>query len=406
MADSYAYRVRTKEGRVVAGKMDAEGEAAVASRLRAQGLVPVQITKEAGGANLKMEINILPQKVKLKDLAIFSRQFATMINSGLSLLRTLNILAEQTENPKLAETIGSLRDDVERGSSLSGAMTKHPKVFTPLFVAMVRAGETGGQLDTVLNRVADNMEADYKLRQKVKSAMTYPVVVAGIAVLLVTVMLLFVVPTFAKMFTDLGGELPLPTKILLALSQSAKFLIPVLIVASIAGRIGYKRAYKANAGFRLRADKIKLKVPIFGELFMKVAISRFTRTLGLLLKAGVPVLQALDIVADTTGNEVLTRATSDVKESVRSGETIAGPLSRHPVFPPMVVQMISVGEDTGQVDEMLDKVSDFYDQEVEATTEALTSLIEPIMIAVLGGIVGSMIIALYMPMFGIFDLIK
>ena len=406
MADSYAYRVRTKEGRVIAGKMDADGEAAVASKLRAQGLVPVQITKEAASGNLKMEIRILPQKVKLKDLAIFSRQFATMINSGLSLLRTLNILSEQTENPKLAETITALRDDVERGSSLSGAMSKHPKVFTPLFVAMVRAGETGGQLDTVLNRVADNMEADYKLRQKVKSAMTYPIVVAGIAVLLVTVMLLFVVPTFAKMFTDLGGELPLPTKILLAMSQSAKFLIPAVVVAAIIGRIGYKRAYKANANFRLRADKIKLKIPIFGELFMKVAISRFTRTLGLLLKAGVPVLQALDIVADTTGNEVLTRATSDVKESVRSGETIAGPLSRHPVFPPMVVQMISVGEDTGQVDEMLDKVSDFYDQEVEATTEALTSLIEPIMIAVLGGIVGSMIIALYMPMFGIFDLIK
>ena len=405
MADSYAYRVRTKEGRVISGKMDADGEAAVASRLRSQGLVPVQITKEVG-TNLKMEIKLLPQKVKLKDLAIFARQFATMINAGLSLLRTLSILAEQTENPKLAETIGNLRDDVERGSSLSGAMSKHPKVFSDLFVAMVRAGETGGQLDTVLNRVADNMEADYKLRQKVKSAMTYPIVVAGIAVLLVTVMLLFVVPTFAKMFTDLGGELPLPTKILLALSSAAKFLVPALIVGAIVGRIAYKRGRVANAGFRYRADKLKLKVPIFGELFLKVAISRFTRTLALLLKAGVPVLQALDIVSDTTGNEVVTRATADVKESVRSGETIAGPLARHPVFPPMVVQMISVGEDTGQVDEMLDKVSDFYDQEVESTTEALTSLIEPIMIAVLGGIVGSMIIALYMPMFGIFDLIK
>ena len=405
MADSYAYRVRTKEGRVIAGKMEADGEAAVATRLRSQGLVPVQITKEAG-TNLKKEITLLPKKVKLKDLAIFARQFATMINAGLSLLRTLSILAEQTENPKLAETIGLLRDDVERGSSLSGAMSKHPKIFSDLFVAMVRAGETGGQLDTVLNRVADNMEADYKLRQKVKSAMTYPIVVAGIAVLLVTVMLLFVVPTFAKMFTDLGGELPLPTKVLLAMSGAAKWLVPLLVVLAIVGRIAYKRGRAASANVRYRADRIKLKVPIFGELFLKVAISRFTRTLALLLKAGVPVLQALDIVSDTTGNEVVTRATADVKESVRSGETIAGPLARHPVFPPMVVQMISVGEDTGQVDEMLDKVSDFYDQEVESTTEALTSLIEPIMIAVLGGIVGSMIIALYMPMFGIFDLIK
>ncbi|MDP9068808.1 MAG: type II secretion system F family protein [Actinomycetota bacterium] len=405
MADSYAYRVRTKEGRVIAGKMDADGEAAVASRLRAQGLVPVQITKEAG-EGLKKDITILPEKVKLKDLAVFSRQFATMINSGLSLLRTLNILGQQTENKTLAKTITQLRDDVERGSSLSAAMSKHEKVFNKLYVAMVRAGETGGQLDVVLTRTADNLEADYKLRQKVKSAMTYPIVVAGIAVLLVTVMLLFVVPTFAAMFEGLGGTLPLPTLILLKLSQAAKWLVPLMVVLSIVGYVAYKRARKASADFRLRADRIKLKIPIFGDLFLKVAISRFTRTLGLLLRAGVPILQALDIVADTTGNEVLTRATSDVKDSVRSGESMAGPLARHPVFPPMVVQMIAVGEDTGQIDEMLDKVSDFYDQEVESTTEALTSLIEPIMIAVLGGIVGSMIIALYMPMFKIFDLIK
>ena len=405
MADSYAYRVRTKEGRVVAGKMDADGEAAVASRLRAQGLVPVQITKEEG-EGLKKEITLLPQKVKLKDLAIFSRQFATMINSGLSLLRTLSILTEQTENKTLAKTIGEVRDDVERGSSLSAGMSKHEKVFNQLYVSMVKAGETGGQLDTVLNRMADNLEADYKLRQKVKSAMTYPVVVAGIAVLLVTVMLLFVVPTFAQMFEDLGGELPLPTAILLKMSQLAKFLVPLIVVGSIVGYIAYKRARKSSADFRLRADQLKLKVPIFGDLFLKVAISRFTRTLGLLLRAGVPVLQALDIVADTTGNEVVTRATTDVKESVRTGESMASPLSRHPVFPPMVVQMIAVGEDTGQIDEMLDQVSDFYDQEVESTTEALTSLIEPLMIAVLGGIVGSMIVALYMPLFSIFDLIK
>ncbi len=405
MADSYAYRVRTKEGRVIAGKMEADGEAAVASRLRSQGLVPVQITKEAT-RGLKKEITLLPEKVKLKDLAVFSRQFATMINSGLSLLRTLNILSEQTENKTLAKTTTELRDDVERGSSLSAAMSKHEKVFNKLYVAMVRAGETGGQLDTVLTRTADNLEADYRLRQKVKSAMTYPVVVAGIAVLLVTVMLLFVVPTFAGMFEGLGGTLPLPTLILLKLSQAAKWLVPLLMVGSIIGYIAYKRARKSNAAFRLRADQLKLKIPIFGDLFLKVAISRFTRTLGLLLRAGVPVLQALDIVSDTTGNEVLSRATADVKESVRSGESMNGPLSRHEVFPPMVVQMIAVGEDTGQIDEMLDKVSDFYDQEVESTTEALTSLIEPIMIAVLGGIVGSMIIALYMPMFAIFDLIK
>ena len=406
MADSYAYRVRTKEGRVLTGTMEAEGEASVAARLRQQGMVPIEINKDKSSSGMKMEINIFPEKVKLKDMAIFSRQFATMINSGLSLLRTLNILGEQTENKTLATAIHEVRDDVERGASLSASLTKHPKVFNNLFVAMVRAGETGGQLDTVLNRMADNFEADYKLRQKVKSAMTYPVVVAGIAVLLVTVMLLFVVPTFAEMFEGLGGTLPLPTQILLVISNAAKWLVPLLVFLSIIGFIAYQRVRKANADFRLRADQLKLKFPIFGDLFQKVAISRWSRTLALLLRSGVPVLQALDIVADTTGNEVLTRATSDVKESVRSGESVASPLSNHGVFPPMVVQMISVGEDTGALDEMLDKVSDFYDQEVESTTEALTSLTEPIMIAVLGGIVGSMIIALYMPMFAIFDLIK
>ena len=405
MATSYAYRVRTKEGRIVEGKMEADGEGAVASRLRSQGFVPVQITKEAK-VSAKTELHIFPQKVKLKDLAVFSRQFSTMINSGLSLLRTLNILSEQTENPLLAKTIAELRDDVERGASLSGSMTKHPKVFSPLFVAMVRAGETGGQLDTVLARVADNFEADYKLRQKVKSAMTYPVVVAGIAVLLVTIMLLFVVPTFAGMFTGLGGTLPLPTQILLTLSQQAKWLVPFAIVMSVVGFMVYKRSRAASANARLRTDQVKLKIPIFGDLFQKVAISRFTRTLALLLRAGVPVLQALDIVAESTGNEVLARAALDLKESVRSGETMAGPLVKHEVFPPMVVQMIAVGEDTGALDAMLDKISDFYDQEVESTTEQLTSLIEPIMIAVLGGIVGAMVIALYMPMFKIFDLIK
>lgn len=405
MATAYAFKVRTKEGRVVEGTMDADGETAVANRLRAQGLVPIEIAKQKKDA-MKMELHIFPQKVKLKDVSLFARQFATMIGSGLSLLRTLNILAEQTEHALLAKTIGQIRDDVERGSSLSGSMSKHPKVFSELFVAMVRAGETGGQLDTVLNRVADNFEADYKLRQKVKAAMTYPVVVAGIAVLLVTIMLLFVVPTFAEMFTGLGGTLPLPTAVLLKLSKAAKWLVPSMVVGAIVGRIAYKRGRAASADIRYRTDKLKLKIPIFGDLFQKVALSRFARTLGLLLRAGVPVLQALDIVAATTGNEVLSRAAKDVKESVRSGETMAAPLARHGIFPPMVVQMISVGEDTGALDAMLDKVSDFYDQEVESTTESLTALIEPLMIAVLGGVVGSMIVALYMPMFSIFDLIK
>lgn len=405
MAESYAYTVRTRQGKIVTGAMDADGESAVASRLRAKGLIPVQINK-AAKVTTKTELHILPQKVKLRDMAVFSRQFATMINSGLSLLRTLNILGEQTENPMLAKHILLVRDDVERGSSLSAAMSKWPKVFNPLFISMVKAGETGGQLDTVLERVAAGFETDYKLRQKVKSAMTYPVVVAVIAVALVSVMLVFVVPTFANMFTGLGGTLPLPTQILMTLSEKSKILIPLGVVFAVGGTFAYKRAKESSADARLVFDKIKLRTPVFGDLFRKVAISRFARTLALLLRAGVPVLQAFDIVAESTGNEVLARAAHDVKENVRRGESMAGPLANHDVFPPMVVQMISVGEDTGQVDVMLDKVAQFYDQEVESTTESLTSLIEPVMIAVLGGIVGSMIIALYMPMFKIFDLIE
>lgn len=405
MADSYAYRVRNKDGRFLEGKMEADGEGAVAATLRRQGMVPVEITKESK-VHMKTELHILPQKVKLKDLAVFSRQFATMINSGLSLLRALNILAEQTENPLLAKATGQLKDDVERGSSLSAAMTKHPKIFSTLFVSMVKAGETGGQLDTILTRVADSLEADYKLRQKVKSAMTYPVIVAGIAFVLVTIMLLFVVPTFAEMFSDLGGELPLPTKILVTASEQAKILVPLSIVAFVASVIFYRKMRLKSAEFRLKADKLKLRIPVFGLLFKKVALSRFSRTLGLLLRAGVPVLQALDIVGGATGNEVLARAAQAVKESVKSGESMSQPLEEHDIFPPMVVQMISVGEDTGALDAMLDKISDFYDQEVESMTEQLTALIEPLMIAVLGGIVGSMIIALYMPMFKIYELVK
>ena len=405
MANSFAYRVRTKEGRVLEGNMEATGEAMVASKLRSQGMTPIQITM-AKKASLKMELHILPQRVKLRDLAIFSRQFATMIDSGLSLLRALNILAEQSDNAKLAEAIKGIRDDVERGSSLSASMSKFPKVFNNLFISMVRAGETGGQLDTVLMKIADTYEQEHKLRQKVKSAMTYPIAVLGISVMLLIVMLIFVVPTFAEMFKGLGGELPLPTKILVTMSEQAKIIVPLGFIIAVASFIGYKRSRRKSAQFRLKADKIKLKIPVFGELTNKIAIARFTRMLGLLLRAGVPILQALDIVGDAAGNEVINRASQDVRESVRTGETMSAPLSNHKIFPPMVIQMISVGEDTGALDSMLDKIADFYDQEVESMTESLVSLIEPIMIAFLGGIVGAMVIALYMPMFGIFDLIK
>jgi type IV pilus assembly protein PilC len=357
-------------------------------------------------AGLSMEIK-LPgsDKVGLKDLAIMSRQFATMIDSGLSLMRALSILSEQTESAPLAKVLGEIRGDVEGGAALSTAMAKHVNVFPPLMINMCRAGEVGGFLDKVLLQIAENMEAEVKLRAKIKSAMTYPVVVFIIAIIAVVGMLLFIVPVFTKMFESLGGELPAPTKALVFLSSAMKIAAPVMVVGGIPAMAGWNRI-KNQERVRRVVDPWKLKVPIFGDLFRKVAISRFSRNLGTMLHSGVPILRSLEIVGEAAGNVVIRDAARAVEESVRRGESLAGPLSEHTVFPPMVVQMLSVGEDTGAMDTMLHKIADFYDQEVEATTEALTSIIEPLMIAVLGSIIGAMIIALYMPIFSVFNLIK
>ncbi len=403
---TFEYSVRDRAGKLVSGKIDADSQAAVAQKLKSMGYAPVSITQASGGGmSADIKLPSLGAKVKLKDLAIFSRQFATMINSGLSLLRALVILEEQTENAELAKVLTEVRQDIETGQSLSAALGKHPRIFPPLMVNMTRAGEVGGFLDSVMLQIAENYEAEVKLRGKVKSAMTYPVVVFCIAILAVVGMLLFIVPVFASMFKTLGGELPAPTRILVAMSNIVKYGFPFIIIAVVTGLIVWSRI-RHKESVRRVVDPLKLKTPVFGALFQKIALSRFARNLGTMLSSGVPILQSLDIVADTTGNIVIGDAVRDVQDSVRNGESLTGPLAHHPVFPPMVVQMLAVGEDTGALDAMLHKISEFYDQEVEATTEALTALIEPLMIAVLGGIIGSMIIALYMPIFKIFDLIK
>ena len=402
---TYNYSVRDRAGKLVSGTLDAESQSAVARRLKAMGYAPVSITEANAGLGKEIKIPGFGEKVKLKDLAVFARQFATMINSGLSLLRALTILTEQTENKKLASVIGEVRNDVEAGNALSAAMAKHKEVFPPLMVNMSKAGEIGGFLDSVLLQVAANYEAEVKLRGKIKSAMTYPTVVLCIAILAVTGMLLFIVPTFAKMFKELGGALPAPTQILVNLSHLLKVGFPVIIIMVIAGFITWGKV-KHKEGVRNFVDPLKLKIPIFGMLFQKVAISRFARNLGTMMSSGVPILQSLDVVADTTGNVVLARATRDIQDSVRQGESITAPLRHHEIFPPMVAQMMAVGEDTGALDQMLAKIAEFYDQEVEATTESLTALIEPLMIAVLGGIIGAMIIALYMPIFSIYNHIQ
>lgn len=402
---TFRYKARDSAGRSREGTVEGHDQPAVVARLRELGMVPLSV-EELQVTGLQREITLPGRggKVKLKDLAIFSRQFATMISAGLTLLRSLNILAEQAENPKLREVLGKVGAGVEEGKSLSEALAEHES-FPKLYVAMVRAGETAGTLDVVLLRIADTMEKDLALRRKVKSTLTYPAVVLVLAVLLTVVMLLFIVPTFVGMFQSLGGKLPLPTRVLLFMSDTVRKLWFLLVLAPIGAWQAFKRARKVPQ-VRARLDAWKLKLPVFGNLFRKLAIARFTRNLSTLLHAGVPILLALEITSDTIDNAVISRAVADVRGAVGRGESVARPLANHTVFPPMVVQMVGVGEETGALDEMLRRIADFYDMEVEATTESLTAALEPLMIAVLGGIVGSMVISLYMPMFEIFNLIE
>jgi type IV pilus assembly protein PilC len=399
----YAYKVKDASGKFVEGKVEAASEAAVAEKLKSMGYVALDVRPANAGMQRDIKLG-LPKRVKLKDLAVFSRQFATMVDAGLTMLRSLSIMSEQSENPELRRVLRQVKQDVEAGSSLSSSFAKLPQVFPALMVNMVRAGETGGFLDSAMRQIADNFEAEVRLRGKIKSAMTYPVVVFVMAILMCIGMLVFIVPVFKSMFTDLGGELPLPTQILVAMSSGMKYALPVLVVLAVAGVVAWRKVGHTER-VQSVVDPLKLKLPVFGKLFAKIALARFARNLGTLLSSGVPILVALDVVSETTGSVVIAKALKDVQESVRRGDSVAGPLSQHAVFPPMVVQMISSGEETGAVDQMLGKIAEFYDQEVEATTEALTALIEPLMIAFLGAVVGSMIIALYMPIFKVFDLI-
>ncbi len=404
MASTFAYRVRDRQGKLVTGSLVADSERLVVSRLQEMGYVPISV-QEQRESLARREFSFRPGHVDLKDLAVFSRQFATMVNSGLPILRALAILESQTESKPLATAVREVRLDVERGSSLSQALVKHPKAFSNLYVAMVRAGETGGVLDSVLLSLSDNIEREVELRQRVKSAMTYPIVVLAMVSLILVAMLLFIVPQFKDIYTQLHGVLPLPTRILLFVSDVFRKWWWVWILIVIGLIFAFRRFKKTPQG-RAAVDAFKLKVPVFGGLFHKTALSRFSSTLSILLRAGVPILQSLDIVTETVNNRVIARAVADVETSVKEGESIARPLGKHAVFPPMVVQMLSVGEETGSVDTMLEKVAQFYDQEVTATVDALTSLIEPLMIAIIGGAVGLAVIALYLPMFNVINLIK
>lgn len=403
---SFNYSVRDKTGKVVKGKVEGDSKDAVSAKLREMGYIILEVNQVGGLAALN-QIKIGQPKVKIKDVTIFSRQFATMINAGLSLTKCLTILAQQTESAALKDIIGQLAKDVESGQSLSDAMIKHPRAFPPIFVNMVRAGETGGVLDEVLMRVADHFENDLALKAKVKSAMTYPIAMGGLVLIVLAAMMIFVVPTFEGMFRDMGNaDLPAITQALVNVSHfvaSIKGLIMAGIVTAII--YGLKALINTEKG-RFVWDSMKLKMPIAGSIIQKMAVARFTRTFGTLVSAGVPILSALDIVADTAGNTVVAKAVKGTATAIKEGETIAKPLSESPVFPSMVVQMIAVGEETGALDTMLVKIAEFYDEEVGTAVDGITSIIEPIMMATLGVIVGGMVIALYLPMFTIVALVQ
>lgn len=390
-------------GVVQKGKVAGESADRVAQALTNQRLTPITVSAAGVGLNRDFTLPSLRSRTTLKDLVLFTRQFASMMSSGLTLLRALAILEDQTEKPKFKDAIHKVRSEVQGGASLSQSMAKYPDHFPSLMVDMIKAGETGGFLDNALTRLATMYEADATLRGTIKSALTYPVIVLIFAFLMGSAVIVFIVPIFQRMFTSLGGSLPLPTQIMVDLSNNFVWLGPTIVVALFVGLQLFRRQTKASYAFRLRTDKIKLKLPVFGTLFSKIAISRWARNLGTLVSVGVPLLEALEIVGGTSGSAVITEAMGQVGTGVREGKQMSVPLGKIPLFPTMVVQMIEVGEETGQVTEMLDKTADYYDAEVQSATESLTSALEPLMVVIMGAVIGVMVVCLYLPMFTIYQ---
>jgi len=404
VSTTYAYKVRDRDGKIHSGSLDADNTALVANRLRQMGYTPISIDKKTAGFKTELNIPGLSSRVNLKEVSVFSRQFATMISSGLSLLRSLSILSSQTANKHFQSVIDQVRSDIEGGSSLSQALGKHPKQFNRLYISMVRAGESGGSLDKTLTDLADAIEKQVELRGKIRSALTYPIVVLGLVCMILAAMLLFIVPIFKKMYSQLGGTLPAPTLLLIKISNICTTGAPFLIVGGGVLVFLYKRWVKTDAG-RSARDTLVLKIPIFGGLIRKTAMARFSATLSSLLSSGVPVLESLEITSETVGNTVVAKGVHAIADGAKRGEPMTRPLQDHPVFPPMEVQMMAVGEETGAIDTLLMKVARFFEEEVERTVDALTSLLEPMLIVVLGGAVGSMVVCLYLPMFDIIKLV-
>lgn len=405
---TFACTVRDARGQQVIKNIEADNLAQARAKLREQGLFPIDIKEKQGSDDILKPLNdflLRFQKVKLKEMVIFTRQFATMINSGVALLRALNIMVDQAQTEAFKKIIGQVRDGVEEGRSLSESLADHPKVFSKLYVSMVAAGEMGGVLDEVLNRLALFMEANAKLIGQLKAAMTYPAVVSVIAGGIFIFLLTFVLPIFKEMFGAMGVELPAFTQLLINMSTFVRDSWYILLIGAVGAVYGSITFVKTPFG-RSWFDNVMLKAPVFGDIIRKVAVARFTRTLGTLLRSGVPLMSALEITQDTAGNVHIAAGIAKVREAVSEGEGMTKPLEQTKLFPPMVTQMISIGEESGNVDAMLSKVADFYDEEVEQAVKALTSLLEPIMMVLIGGMVGSMIIGMYLPMFSVISAIQ
>jgi type IV pilus assembly protein PilC len=388
-------------GQILKGTLDVSTRDEVLRHIKQQKMIVVNVREQPK----QLSFSFKRRGIRTRDIVIFTRQFATMINSGLPLVQSLDILARQTENPALAEVTRQVVFDVESGHTLADAFSKHPRAFTELYVNMVAAGEAGGILDTILIRLATFLEKSDALIRKVKGAMVYPGVIMSVAAIAVAVLLIFVIPTFQKMFASVGMELPLPTRIVIGMSD---FLINYwwMIIIVVVGAVFALRRYYATSDGRLRIDQMLLNAPVLGDLLRKSAVSRFTRTLGTLISSGVSILDGLEITAKTAGNRVIHDAVMESRNSIAGGETIAGPLEKSKVFPPMVISMIAVGEQTGGLDEMLSKIADFYDEEVDVAVSALLSLMEPMMIVVLGVIVGGMVVAMYLPIFDMMNAVQ
>lgn len=402
---TFTYTARRERGGQFTGQLAAENKAAVVAELRRKGFTVLSLEEKRGLPDLSALLEA-GKRIKVRDKAVFARQFATMINSGLAVLRALNVLETQTENVRLRVIVKAVREDVEAGMPLSDAMAKHPVAFDRLYVSMVRAGEAGGALDQTLNRLATQLEKDDSMRRSIKSAMAYPVLIAAFAIMVMVGMLLFIIPIFAGMYDDLGGQLPSLTRLMMALSNALKgywFIIFPGLILVVWLMMRLKNTEQGRRGW----DRMKLKLPMkIGPVIQKIAVARFSRTLATLVSSGVPILQAIEITGKTSGNSVIEDSMVDVKESVRGGESISRPLSRVPVFPPMVTHMISIGEETGALDSMLNKIADFYEDEVDAAIKSLTSIIEPVMMMFVGGLVGVIVISMYLPMFNMMNLVK